>query len=113
MRLTAYASSVACLFCIAQFLLTHSFGVLMHLAPDLYWLSVLNGTACTVLPVLAVMLAIARIGSALASQIGMIGPVSTIVMSTLLLGESMGLWQIIGTVLVMSGVFMVTLPKNS
>lgn len=113
MRLTAYASSVACLFCIAQFLLTHSFGVLMHMAPDLYWLSVLNGTACTVLPVLAVMLAIARIGCALASQIGMIGPVSTIVMSTLLLGESMGLWQIIGTVLVMSGVFMVTLPKNS
>jgi len=112
MRLTAYASSVACLFCIAQFLFTHSFGVLLHLAPDLYWLSVLNGTVCTVLPVLAVMLAIARIGSALAAQIGMIGPVSTIVMSTLLLGEPMGLWQIIGTVLVMIGVFLVTLPKT-
>ncbi|QBB70944.1 DMT family transporter [Pseudolysobacter antarcticus] len=113
MRLTAYASSVACLFCIAQFLLTHSFVVLMNLAPNLYWLALLNGTVCTVLPVLTVMLAIARIGPALAAQIGMIGPVSTIIMSTLLLGEPMGLWQIIGTVLVMSGVFLVTLPKTA
>jgi drug/metabolite transporter (DMT)-like permease len=113
MRLTGYASSLACIFCIAQFLLTHSFVVLMNLAPDLYWLSLLNGTVCTVLPVLAVMLAIARIGSALAAQIGMIGPVSTIIMSTLLLGEPMGLWQVIGTLLVMSGVFLVTLPKRA
>ena len=41
----------------------------------------------------------------LAAQVGMIGPVSTIVLSLLLLGEPMGPWQVAGTVLVMAGVF--------
>ncbi|RYG12668.1 MAG: EamA family transporter, partial [Burkholderiales bacterium] len=67
-------------------------------------------TLCTVLPVLATMMAVQRLGSAMASQIGMVGPVSTIVMSLLILGEPMGPWQIAGTVLVMIGVFVVTRP---
>ena len=62
-------------------------------------------------PVLMVMMAVSRIGSALAAQIGMIGPVSTIVLSLLLLGEPMGPWQVVGTVLVMSGVFVVSRQK--
>jgi drug/metabolite transporter (DMT)-like permease len=72
----------------------------------------LNGTLCTVLPVLATMMAVQRLGSALASQIGMVGPVSTIVMSLLILGEPMGPWQVAGTVLVMVGVFTVTRPAK-
>lgn len=106
-RLTAYASTVACVFCIVQYLLLRPLDGLLTLAPEVYGLSLLNGTVCTVLPVLAVMMAVARIGSARAAQIGMIGPVSTIVLSVLLLGESMGPWQIAGTVLVLAGVFLV------
>ncbi|KAF1720028.1 DMT family transporter [Pseudoxanthomonas wuyuanensis] len=104
-RLTAYASTVACGLCIGQFLLMRPLGAL-SLPPEVYWLSLLNGTVCTVLPVLAVMMAVARIGSGLAAQIGMIGPVSTIVLSLWLLGEPMGPWQIAGTVLVMAGVLV-------
>ena len=78
----------------------------------MYALSLVNGTLCTVLPVLAVMMAVARIGSTLAAQVGMIGPVSTIVLSLLLLGEPMGPWQVAGTVLVMAGVFMVSQQKS-
>jgi drug/metabolite transporter (DMT)-like permease len=66
-----------------------------------------------VLPVLAVMMAVARIGSALAAQVGMIGPVSTILLSLLLLGEPMGPWQVAGTVLVMAGVFVVSQQKTT
>ncbi|KRG67909.1 DMT family transporter [Pseudoxanthomonas dokdonensis] len=106
-RLTAYASSVACVLCIGQFLLTRPLADL-QLAPQVYLLSLINGTVCTVLPVLAVMMAVARIGSALAAQIGMLGPVSTIVLSVLLLGEPMGPWQVAGTVLVLAGVVLVT-----
>lgn len=111
-RLTAYASGVASVLCIGQFLVLRPFSAL-SLPAEVYWLSLLNGTLCTVLPVLAVMMAIARIGSSLASQIGMIGPVSTIVLSVLLLNEPMGPWQIAGTVLVMSGVFVVSRQKAS
>ncbi|WP_454831737.1 DMT family transporter [Pseudoxanthomonas wuyuanensis] len=109
-RLTAYASTVACGLCIGQFLLMRPLDAL-SLPPEVYWLSLLNGTVCTVLPVLAVMMAVARIGSALAAQIGMIGPVSTIVLSLWLLGEPMGPWQIGGTVLVMAGVLVVSRKK--
>ena len=65
-------------------------------------------TACTALPVLLVMMAIERIGSGLAAQTGMIGPMSTILMGVLILGEPLNAWIIAGTVLVMGGVFLVT-----
>jgi len=104
-RLTAYASSVACVLCLLQFAVLRPWSAL-QLPTPVWWLSLLNGSLCTVVPVLAVMLAIDRIGSGLAAQVGMLGPVSTIVLSLLVLGEAMGPWQIAGTVLVMGGVFV-------
>lgn len=110
-RLTAYASSVASVLCLLQFVVLRPMQA-MVLPWEVYALSLVNGTLCTVLPVLAVMMAVARIGSALAAQVGMIGPVSTIVLSLLLLGEPMGPWQVAGTVLVMAGVFVVSQQKT-
>ncbi|HVK51442.1 MAG TPA: DMT family transporter [Pseudoxanthomonas sp.] len=107
-RLTAYASSVASVLCIGQFLLLRPAYTLASLPQEVWSLSLLNGTLCTVLPVLMVMMAVSRIGSALAAQIGMLGPVSTIILSLFLLGEPMGPWQVLGTVLVMVGVFVVS-----
>lgn len=106
-RLTAYASSVASVLCIGQFLLLRPLSALV-LPSEVYWLSLLNGTLCTVAPVLMVMLGIARIGSGLAAQIGMLGPVSTIVLSMVVLGEPMGPWQVAGTSLVLGGVLLVS-----
>jgi drug/metabolite transporter (DMT)-like permease len=107
LRLTAYASSVASVLCIAQCLLLRPASALIADA-GIWRLSLLNGTLCTVLPVLAMMMAIERIGAGIAAQIGMIGPVSTIVLSVLVLGEAMGPWQVAGTLLVMLGVFFVS-----
>lgn len=106
-RLTAYASTVASVLCIGQYFLFEPWA-LPQLPAQVYWLSLLNGTMCTVLPVLATMIGIRRIGSGPASQIGMIGPVSTIVLSLLILHEPMGPWQIAGTVLVVVGVLTVS-----
>ncbi|MEZ5461512.1 DMT family transporter [Dokdonella sp.] len=107
-RLTAYASTVACILCIGQYLLLRSLDTAMQLPVEVWWLSLLNGTLCTVVPVLAVMMAVARIGPATTAQIGMLGPVSTIVLSMLLLGEPMGPWQVAGTLLVLVGVWVVS-----
>jgi drug/metabolite transporter (DMT)-like permease len=74
------------------------------------WLSLLNATVCTVLPVLLVMMAIERIGPGLTAQTGMIGPMSTLLMGVWLLDEPFNIWIIAGTALVLSGVFWVTRP---
>lgn len=55
----------------------------------------------------AVTLAIERIGSGITAQIGMLGPVSTIVLSVVVLGEPMGPWQIAGTLFVLAGIMLV------
>ncbi|MGM9481653.1 DMT family transporter [Roseateles sp. NT4] len=106
MRLAGLASSVACALCIGQFLVLKPLSAFAVPEPVL-WLSLLNSTACTVAPVLMVMLAIARIGAPLSSQVGMVGPMSTLLMGYFILGEPMNAWIAVGTVLVLGGVFLV------
>ena len=107
LRLVGLASSVACFFCIAQFLITHPLSA-MQVAPQVLWLSLLNSTACTVAPVLMVMMAIERIGAGMTAQTGMIGPLSTILMGVWLLDEQINVWMVAGTSLVMVGIFVFT-----
>ena len=108
LRLTGLASSVACVLCIAQFLLLRPLGSLQTVAPEVLWLSVLNATACTFAPVLMVMLAIERLGASLTAQTGMVGPMSTILLGALILDEPLTAWVAAGTVLVLLGVYLLT-----
>ena len=66
----------------------------------------LNAVACTFAPVLMVMLAIERLGASLVAQTGMIGPLSTITMGVLILGEPFTGWLVAGTVLVLAGIWL-------
>ena len=108
LRLVGLASCVACVFCIGQFALLRPVSVLMALDTSVWWLSVVNATACTVVPVVLVMMAIERLGAGLAAQVGMVGPMSTLAMAALFLGEPLTPWVLAGTVLVMGGVFVCT-----
>ena len=105
LRLTGLATSVACLLCIAQFLLLRPLAA-MAVAPEVIWLSLLNATVCTFAPVLMVMMAIERVGATMVAQTGMIGPLSTISMSVLILGEPFTAWIAVGTLLVLSGIWL-------
>ena len=107
LRLAGWATSVACVLCIGQFLLLRPLGA-AEVAEPVLWLSLLNATACTAVPVLLVMMAIERIGSGLTAQTGMIGPMSTLLMGVVILGEPFNVWIVGGTALVLSGVFWVT-----
>jgi drug/metabolite transporter (DMT)-like permease len=107
LRLTGLASTVACAICIAQFLLLRPLSAI-HVAAPVLWLSVLNATLCTFAPVLMVMMAIERIGASLTAQAGTIGPLSTILMAVVLLGEPFTAWIAAGTVLVLAGIWMLT-----
>jgi drug/metabolite transporter (DMT)-like permease len=105
LRLVGLASSVACVLCIAQFLLLRPLGA-AAVAPEVIWLSLLNASACTVMPVLMVMMAVERLGASLASQAGMVGPMATIAMGALLLGEPFTVWVALGTALVIAGIYV-------
>jgi drug/metabolite transporter (DMT)-like permease len=105
LRLTGLASSVACGLCIAQFLIAKPLAA-AAVAPEVISLSVLNAVACTFAPVLMVMMAIERIGATMAAQSGMIGPMSTILMGVLILGEPFTPWIAAGTALVLTGVWL-------
>lgn len=105
LRLTGLATTVACVLCIVQFLLLRPMSAL-QVAPEVIWLSVLNATVCTFAPVLMVMMAIERIGATVVAQTGMIGPMSTILMGVLILGEPFTAWVAAGTLLVLAGIWL-------
>jgi drug/metabolite transporter (DMT)-like permease len=106
LRLVGLATTVACLCCLLQFIVLRPLGSALDVAPQVIWLSVLNATLCTAVPVLMVMMAIERIGAGMAAQTGMVGPISTIAMGVLILGEPFTAWVAAGTVLVIAGIFV-------
>lgn len=110
LRLTGLASTAACVFCLLHFAAVRPLASIVVPEPVM-WLSLVNAVVCTVAPVLMVMMAIERIGPALAAQIGMIGPVSTIGLGVWLLGEPVSLTLVIGTVLVLAGVTIASRRK--
>ena len=112
LRLVGLATPVACLLCVLQFVVLRPLDAAWSVAPQVLGLSVLNAVACTVVPVLLVMLAIERIGSALAAQVGMVGPMSTLVMGVVILDEPFTVWLVAGTVLVFIGVFVCSRTPN-
>ena len=105
LRLTGLATTVACVLCIGQFVVLRSMSAAL-VAPEVIWLSVLNATLCTFAPVLMVMMAIERVGATVAAQTGMVGPLSTILMGVVVLGEPFTGWVAAGTVLVLAGIWL-------
>ena len=111
-RFTAYATSVASLLCILQFLLLRPLSAL-QLPPQVYGLAIAMAVGCTVLPVFVTSEALRRIGANQVAIIGAAGPVTTIFLGWLGLEESMTLLQVAGAALVLAGVLLVTIkPRN-
>jgi drug/metabolite transporter (DMT)-like permease len=65
----------------------------------------------TVLPAFMLAEAMKRIGSSYTAMVGSIGPISTIYLAYIFLGEQLSLIQICGSILVLVGVLMVSLKK--
>jgi drug/metabolite transporter (DMT)-like permease len=110
LRLVAYAMCVSSLACLAQFFILRPVELLVQPLP-VYGLSLVNGVFCTILPVFMTMAAVGRIGAATASQAGMVGPVSTLFLGFLVLGEPITTVQLAGTGLVLAGIALLSLKK--
>ena len=110
LRLVSYAMCVSSAACIAQFFALRPASLLIQPA-EVYGLSLVNGVFCTILPVFMTMAAVQRIGATTASQAGMIGPVSTLFLGALILGEPITAVQLGGTGLVFAGIYLLSKKK--
>ncbi|MCX8003559.1 MAG: DMT family transporter [Burkholderiaceae bacterium] len=106
-RLTAYAMCVATLGVLLQFAALRPLAALAQPAP-VWWLSAFNAVACTVVPVFATMLAVARIGASRVALMGMVGPIATIALGYVFLGEAISSGQLAGTAFVLAGVWVLS-----
>jgi drug/metabolite transporter (DMT)-like permease len=85
---------------------------LLGFPAEVYQLNVLMAVVATVAPAFLTAEGIRRIGPGNASIAGSTGPVSMIVMANIFLGEPIGVWQVVGTVLVLAGVLLIGLKKG-
>ncbi|CDG81640.1 triose-phosphate Transporter family protein [Janthinobacterium agaricidamnosum NBRC 102515 = DSM 9628] len=110
LRLVSYAMCVSSAACIGQFFVLRPAELLIQ-PMQVYGLSLINGICCTVMPVFMTMVAVERIGAPTASQAGMIGPVSTLFLGAMILGEPITNWQLAGTSLVLAGIYILSKKK--
>ncbi len=107
MRFTAYATTVASAFCIAQFFLLRPLAAL-DLPLKVYELAAAMAVFSTVLPVFITSEALRRIGANQVALVGALGPVTTIFFGWMGLDETMTPVQLAGAALVLGGVMLVT-----
>jgi drug/metabolite transporter (DMT)-like permease len=106
-RFTGIALSIACLAGGLHFLLANPLSAL-QLSPQVWMLGLTLAIVCTVLPATLLTNGIRHIGATQAALIGAVGPVSTLFLGYLVLGETLGWLQGMGTMLVLGGVLMVS-----
>ena len=114
LRFIAWAMLVSCVFVLAHFALTRDLA-LLRVPMSIYALSLAMAVFSTVLPTWLIAEAIHRLGATTSSLIGSLGPVFTIGLGALILGEAVQGIQLFGAALVLIGVMLVTLqpaPKR-
>jgi drug/metabolite transporter (DMT)-like permease len=111
LRFGAYATVVAAICCLTQFVLTRPLSAL-DLPVEVYWYSLAMAIIATVLPVIMTAKAIQMIGAPKVAIIGAVGPIATIVLAWKFLGEPIGWEQLVGAALVLSGVLLISVKKK-
>ncbi len=107
MRFTAYAMTIACLATLLHFMLSTNANIL-GLPPQVYGLAMLMAVLSTVIPTFLMNAGIRRIGASPAAIISAMGPITTIFLAYLILGEQLTHIQFMGAGLVIIGVWVVS-----
>ena len=77
-----------------------------------YWLALVMAVFSTVMPIVLTSEGIRRIGASHASIIGSVGPLATIFLGAIFLGEPVTLVQIAGALFVLGGVLTISLARK-
>jgi drug/metabolite transporter (DMT)-like permease len=112
MRFTAYSMSVACIATLTHFAITRPLEQLL-VSGQLLLLAVVLALFATVLPAFALNAGIQRIGAGRASIISAAGPVATLIMAWAILGETLAPLQLVGATMVLTGVLLISLSKET
>jgi len=111
-RFIAWAMLASTLFVVAQFLLTRPLAALA-VPRSIHAISLAMAVFSTVLPTWLIAESIRRMGANAASLVGSLGPVFTIGLGAMILGEAVHAIQLAGAALVLGGVMLVTLKPRS
>ncbi len=106
-RVTAYATAIACVLCVLQFVALRPLSALI-LPWQVHALSLAMALFSTVLPIWLVTEAIRRLGAPTASMFGSLGPIFTILLAWALLHEPLNWAQLAGAALVIAAVSRLT-----
>jgi len=109
---TSIAMSTALIFIVIQFAATRDLSDL-NVSPRIWLLSFLLAVFCTLIPSFFTAEAINRIGATKMSITGSIGPVFTIFVAVMFLGEDFGWEHIVGLFLVLIGVGLLKTKPSS
>ncbi len=89
----------------------HNGLAIFHFSAHVYWLILAMAIGETVLPVFMTAEGIGRVGASNASIVSAVGPVATIFMGYFFLGEAITFFQVLGTAVVLAGVFWISKSK--
>jgi drug/metabolite transporter (DMT)-like permease len=112
LRFASYAGLVSSVAVVAHFLVTRDAGVILSQPMPVYGLSLLMAVVSTVLPIVITSEGIRRLGASHASIVGSVGPLSTIFLGAIFLGEPITAVQLAGALLVLAGVLVISLARK-
>jgi drug/metabolite transporter (DMT)-like permease len=110
-RFTSYAMIISCILVIIHYSIMNTTEVL-HQPWQIYALGFAMAVISTVIPSFLISEAIKRIGASNFAIYGSLGPISTIILAIIFLGERLDFYQIVGTVVVIFGVSIINLKKS-
>lgn len=110
-RFTSYAMTLAALGVFIHYLVAGQHHIL-ELPTPVYLYSFLMAMIATVAPAYLLSEGIRLVGAGNASIIASIGPISTILLAYIFLGEQVSFIQLVGTFIVLTGILLITLRKS-
>ncbi len=110
-KFTAYVMLVSCICVFIHYGIAGSFDI-FHFSWEVYLLGFLIALFATVIPSFLVSESIKHISSSNFAIIAAIGPVSTIILAVIFLGETLTLLQYFGSLIVISGIVFINLKKR-
>ena len=108
---TSLAMIISCVAALIHFVSVEGLN-LFSFEKEVYYISVIMAIVCTVIPSFLIAEAIKQMGASNVAVVGSFGPVSTIILAAIFLGERITVFQMIGTLIVISGVLVLALYKD-
>ena len=110
-RFTTYAMTAATLVTLIHALTVHGVSFFAQ-SMEVYGLIFIMALAATVMPLILMAEGVKRIGASNSSIISTSGPIVTLLLAYMILGETFGVLQGIGAVFIIGGVFLIARQKN-